>query len=206
MREDDNSIAKDYAIFVEDETLPMTPIEATAAKDRIRKDLVRSPGQMALIYFGLSVVGYIASLAVCAQNAFGLSAIAHAVSYHIHQLPDPWCPILCGSVFTGIPFVLSLMFLNRFQHRYLIFRMWWFFASVPVFATGLMMILPSKFQHARMSGPMADAVARGDVMSNGAWMALWAASAILLPYILEGIVYLVVRPRRYIAARSNRID
>jgi len=202
MRDDDDSLAQDYASFIEN-TAPLSmPIESAAVTHRIRKDLVRSPRQMALIYSGLSVVGYGASLAVCAQNAFGLSGLSHSVAFRLHQLPDPWCPILCGSVFTGIPFLLSLLFLNRFQHRFLLFRMWWFLVSIPLVATGLMMMLPSDFQHGGMNGTMADTALQAAHLSSSAWMGIWAASAILVPYALAGLVYLVVRPRRYVAARA----
>lgn len=207
-----HDIATDYAAFLEapsiDGSLPganastdssTTATQTTASqwKKKIHRDLVKSPQQMATFYLGISVVGYLSSLVICAQNTIGLSWFSHSVANGLHQIPDPWCPILCGSVFTGVPFVLSLFFLNRFQHRYLIFKMWWFFAAIPLAATGIMLLLPHGLQHARLDASLVPSVSRPEVLSDGAWMALWAASAILLPYLLEGVVYLFVRPKKF---------
>ena len=163
---------------------------------KIRSELVRSRVQLAFLYCGFSTVGYLASLFICAQNSLGLSGLSYAVAEHMHKVPDPWCPILCGAVFTGIPFLLSTLFLNRFQHRYLIRKMWWFFAAVPILGTAVMMLLPHKLQHARLSEHMDMLNNRSHSLTNVQWMIIWALSAILVPYLLESVVYLFLKPRK----------
>lgn len=162
----------------------------------IQKDLVPSARQLALWYSGFSVVGYFASLLVCAQNSFGLSGFAHKVAELLHNLPDPWCPMACGAVFTGVPFILSAIFLTRFQHRYLILKMWWFFASVPIFATIAMLLLPHNLQHHKLAMQMNELGLRPNALSDTAWLSVWAATAILFPYLLELILWRVVAPRK----------
>lgn len=147
-------------------------------KTIIRKDLVRSPKQLATVYLLFSSIGYFVSLFICAQNSIGLSALSHSVAMQIHGMPDPWCSIFCGSLFTGIPFAISALFLSRFQHRYLIFKMWWFFIAVPIAATLFMLVLPNNSHH------------------NATWLLYWALSAIFMPYILEFFVYLAVKPKQ----------
>ncbi len=147
-------------------------------KTIIRNDLVRSPKQLATVYLLFSCIGYFVSLFICAQNSVGFGALSHSVAMHIHGMPDPWCSIFCGSLFTGIPFAISALFLSRFQHRYLIFKMWWFFIAVPVVATLFMLVLPNSSHH------------------NANWLLHWAMSALFMPYILEFFVYLAVRPKR----------
>jgi hypothetical protein len=172
--------------------LPVTKI--------IRKDLVHSPLQIAARYSVFSVIGYLVSLAVCAQNTLGLSPVSLKVAEFLHTLPEPLCPILCGAVFTGVPFLLTCLFLNRFQQRYLLFKMWGFLASVPIIATVSMFFLPHQLQHTKLA---AAASIQGHVLSDASWMAFWAASAILVPYLLEGIIYLMVRPRRAKSSTSS---
>ena len=163
-------------------------------KAKVGRDLVKSPFQLGFIYTGLSLVGYAVSLIVCAQWSFGLSQFSHFASFHLHNLQGPVCPLLCGAVFTGIPFLLSCLFLNRFQQRYLITRMWWFLALVPIAATALMLVLPKNLQHSHASS----SVGSGLSDSSGAlWIGLWTLSAILTPYLLEALVYLIIKPKKY---------
>jgi hypothetical protein len=134
-----------------------------------------------MLYLSFSVIGYLASLFVCAQNSFGLSRFAHDFAQAIHHLPDPLCPMVCGAVFTGIPFVLAALFLSRFQHRYLIYRMWWFFAAIPIFGTIVMILLPKNFQHQRLALHINELSARQNSPSDMQWMTVWALSAIVFP-------------------------
>jgi hypothetical protein len=163
---------------------------------KIKNDLVPSAWHLAAWYSGFSVVGYLASLMICAQNSLGLSGFAHHVAQAIHSLPDPWCPMICGAVFTGVPFVLSTVLLNRFQHRYLIFKMWWFFAAIPIVGTISMILLPQSFQHQRLAKHMSELAARPHALSDAGWMTVWALTAIVFPYLLEIVVWKIVAPRK----------
>lgn len=210
MKKNDDELVNDYTFFAQgdDGQFPRSPDVDVLAKSRmvaassrlsrlIEKDLVRSPAQMMSLYLGLSLVGYALSLLICAQNTLGLSKFSHIISAGLHRLPDPWCPIVCGAVFTGIPFLLSCLFLTRFQHRYLIFRLWWFLAAIPLVTTGVMVFLPHGMQHAKLQQALQPVASRPDLLSDSAWISLWTASAILFPYLLELVVYLYVRPKRY---------
>lgn len=211
MNKHDNELLNDYEFFVqggegqnhlspdvEDQAKSPSASASSMSLNRlIEKDLVRTPAQMIFLYLGLSAVGYALSLLICAQNTLGLSKFSHIIAAGLHRLPDPWCPIVCGAVFTGIPFLLSCLFLTRFQHRYLIFKMWWFFAAVPLVTTGVMVFLPHGMQHAKLQPALQSVAARPDLLSDGAWISLWTASAILFPYLLELVVYFCVRPKRF---------
>jgi|GEM_PF-2720991 len=214
MKEKRSNLAEDFAFFEqhskESSLAPGTSGQVETSKipkglksewaHAITKDLVRSPLQMATVYLGLSVLGYGASLAVCAQNSLGLGSWSHRVAEVLHHLPDPWCPIVCGGVFAIIPFAISSLVLNRFQQRYLMTRMWLFFASVPLVAAGVMLLLPHSLQHARLHSTLSSSSVRPDLLSDGVWMALWVATAVLLPYLLQAIVYFAVMPKRRIVA------
>lgn len=163
-------------------------------KTKIGRDLVKSPVQLGLIYGMLSLVGYAVSLMMCAQWSVGLSNFAFQASFHLHGLPGPICPLVCGAVFTGVPFLLSCVLLNRFQQRYLITRLWWFLALVPIVATGLMLILPKNLQHTHISSLP---ISIWGSSAEAAWIGLWATAALLTPYFLEAIVYFWVKPKRY---------
>jgi hypothetical protein len=216
MKKEHSNLAEDFAFFESlstekppaSESVEESHALRTAAGPKtswakaITKDLVRSPLEMAALYTGLSIVGYVASLAVCAQNSFGLGSLSRRVADILHQLPDPWCPIVCGSVFALVPFVISSVVLNRFQQRYLMTRMWWFFASIPIAAAGLMLLLPHSLQHARMNAALSPSQVRPDLLSDGAWMAIWVATAVLLPYLLQAVVYVTLMPR----GRSVAVD
>ena len=150
-----------------------------------------SPSEIGLKYFGLSLVGYLISLTICARNSLGILQWSHAVAEVIHQLPAIPCAILCGSVFTSIPFILSLFLLNRFQQRYLLFKMWWFISAIPLLATFLLLILPVQLRHVGASRD-EDHLFSGDWK----WIAVWTAAAIVTPYVLELFVYLGVRKKK----------
>lgn len=182
-------------------SLPPTGAEVAGLdglRVRLRKDLVVSRASLAWRYLLLSIAGYALSLGVCAQNDFGLTGIGKRVAAALHTLPDPWCPLLCGSIFTGIPFFLCLASFNRFQHRFLLFKMWWFVGVVPLAMSGLMLLLPQQLQHARMTEHLLHAEGSGNshAWDSTAWILTWLAAAVFLPYVLEAIVYLVLRPRR----------
>jgi hypothetical protein len=186
--------AEDYKMFLSSgnsQTVKVTP-----DLSKITQDLVSSPWHIVAWYLGFSVIGYFVSLLICAQNSLGLSGFAHHVAKAIHQLPYPWCPLICGAVFTGVPFFFTAFFLSRFQHRYLIFKMWWFFAAVPIFGTVSMILLPQNFQHHKLAHSMNETASGAHVFSDISWMAVWAISAIIFPYIFELVVWQFVAPKK----------
>lgn len=162
-------------------------------KEMFSKELVGSPYKLMLTYGLLSVVGYLISLTICAQNSFGLTHLSHQVAGALHTVPGILCPILCGFVFTGIPFLFSAVFLNRFQQRYMLFKLWWFLASVPLVTTLVMLYLPARMRHNAVS----DSDPASMFLTDIGWISIWAAAAILTPYILEGLIYLRIRQKKY---------
>lgn len=160
-------------------------------KKNILKDLVKSPQQMVSFYLLISLLGYLVSLSICAQNGFGLFHFSHTILASLHGLPGLLCPIVCGMIFTGVPFVVSLFFLNRFQHRYLLFKLWWVVAIVPITATAVMAFLPHYLQH-----NLADMMSHELLLTRGTWLGVWAISAVATPYILEFLAYLALGRRR----------
>lgn len=166
---------------------------AQKIKETFSRELVGSPYKLMLSYGLLSIVGYFISLTICAQNTFGLTHLSHQVAGALHNIPGILCPILCGFVFTGIPFLFSAVFLNRFQQRYMLFKLWWFLACVPLVTTLVMLYLPARMRHNAVSSGDAAAMFLTDI----GWISIWAAASILTPYILEGLIYLRIRQRKY---------
>lgn len=148
----------------------------------IEKDLVVSRTRLCVIYFLGSVLGYMASLAICAQYGVGFSALSWKLAEYIHSIPDPWCPILCGFVFGISPTLVSVVYFSRFQHRFLIFRMGWLPASVPVLGTLTLVLL-------------------GDSRS-WEWRGIWFLSAMATPYLIEVGSALILRQRQWTKTSS----
>lgn len=139
----------------------------------IEKDLVWSRRKLALTYLGGSLLGYVLTLSICAQCSVGLSNVATRIASVIHELPDPWCPFICGAIFGIAPFLMTLIFFNRFQHRYLLHHMAWLIVAVPVLVSvGFAFVVN---QH------------------NLAWDIEWLITAIATPYICEALSSLVLR-------------
>lgn len=154
---------KEFADFLSSEAASN---DATAPK-RIVKDLVRSRLRLSLVYIVGGVLGYLLSLAICAQCSIGLSPISWKVGSLLHRIPDPWCPLLCGAVFGISPTLVTLFILSRFQHRFLIFQMGWLPALLPIAGAFVLIML-------------------GDSHS-WQWRAIWLAAAILTPYLVEAL-------------------
>jgi hypothetical protein len=190
-----NNPPEDYKLFLTSQEAPLNDFNSQSLI-KIKNDLVKSPWRLAGWYLGFSLLGYLVSLLVCAQNSLGLSGFAYDMAQAIHRLPDPWCPMICGAVFTAVPFVLTTAFLNRFQHRYLIFKMWWFFALIPCLGTLSMIWLPANFQHQRLTQHMHDLAQRNHGLSQTEWMVVWALSAIVFPYLCEWVVWGFVSPKK----------
>jgi hypothetical protein len=143
----------------------------------ILKDLVASKIRLICSYSLLSVLGYVASLMLCAQCSLGLTAFAWKTSALLHNIPDPYCPLVCGAVFGIFPFVFSSLGLTRFQHRFLLSKVIWLPLVLPIIANVLL----------SLSGP-----------SHGLqWHILWFLSAAGTPYIAEAIVVLFLRQKIY---------
>jgi hypothetical protein len=154
------------------------PLDAAApVPNRIEKDLVASRWKLSSTYIGGAALGYLISLMICAQCSIGLSPLAWKINSLIHTMPDPWCPLLCGFIFGFSPTLVSFLYLSRFQHRYLIFRMGWLPALVPLISSALMLL--SDDPHGWM------------------WRSIWLTAAILTPYMIELIAALVLKQARW---------
>ncbi len=154
------------------------PIEASApVPDLIEKDLVASRAKLSMTYVGGAALGYVISLMICAQCSVGLSPLAWKINSLIHTMPDPWCPILCGFIFGFSPTIVSLLYLSRFQHRFLIFRMGWLPALVPLIGSALLLL--------------------SDDPHGWGWRSIWLLSAILTPYIIEIVAAFVLKQSRW---------
>lgn len=167
------------------------PGELATFSKGIWADLVHSPFRLALLYVGFSVGGYLVTLAVCSQGGVGLGSLSHINSTAIMQtLPEPWCSILCGALFSGVPFALSLALLNRFQRRFLIFRMFWLPLALSLL--GCIVLL--------LSGQDVADLKAGDL--DIAWM----LSAIVTPYIGEAVLSIALRQKRISIPQRVRED
>jgi hypothetical protein len=143
----------------------------------ITNDLVTSRVKLSFVYIFGAVIGYIASLIICAQCGVGLSPFSWKIAQIIHNIPDPWCPILCGMVFGISPTIVSSMYMSRFQHRFLIFQIGWLPAIVPIVGTITLL-------------------ATGDSHS-WAWRSIWFGAAVLTPYLVELAFAVLLRQRQW---------
>lgn len=145
--------------------------------DTLEKDLVASRFKLSVTYIAGASLGYILSLVFCAQCSIGLSPLAWKMNSLLHAMPDPWCPILCGFVFGFSPTLVSFLYLSRFQHRFLIFRMGWLPALVPIVSSALLLL--------------------SDDPHDWVWRSIWLLAAVLTPYILELIAAVILRQARW---------
>ena len=140
---------------------------------RLEKDLVQSRTKLALTYVAGSVLGYLFSLAICAQCSVGLSPFAWQMASIIHEMPEPWCPFICGSIFGVAPFLVTLLFFNRFQHRYLLHKMTWLVIALPVLVSLSFMLFAN--------------------LHDFAWDMKWLITAVATPYLCEALASFVLR-------------
>lgn len=169
-------IAKDFDAFIN----AKTPIESSQLKSlsrRFESDLVTSPLRLATFYLIGAFFGYVGTLFICAQCSVGLSPLAWHTASLIHRIPDPWCPFVCGTVFGIAPFLVSLTCLTRFQHRYLLHRMWWLVILVPLAGSAGMMALESGH----------------DLI----WNLSWFFTAVTIPYIGECLMAIALRQSKW---------
>lgn len=172
----EKSLASDFELFAGTESTARTA-DLKSLTANMEKDLVTSPKKLAFSYIAGSVIGYFASLAICAQCSVGLTPFAWQMSSIIHEIPDPWCPFVCGTIFGVAPFIVTLIFFNRFQHRYLLYRMWWLMIAVPV-----------------IGGISMTAIGGSH---DTAWDLQWIFTAILTPYIGEGLTGWLLRQNKW---------
>lgn len=175
-------------------------LEESATVDRfeelrrvLSRDLVSSKRSFLAYYLLLCAVGYLVSLAVCSQNAFGFFRFSDALAMSMCVLPKPFCWVACGCIFSGVPFLLSLFLLNRFRHRYLLIHFWWLVALVPMITSGFIVVLPPLL---RDFGILKVATMPSMLLSNPQAIFIWLLSALATPYILESVVYVVLKMRR----------
>lgn len=171
-----------------------SPLIQNIAK-KYASQLVRSPFRLGLFYVGLSLVGYFVSLVICAQNAVGIFNFSFDLANKLCMIPMPWCWMVCGALFSGVPFLISLATLNRFQQRYLLFKMWWLVAAIPVAAAALMLAVPSAF----VSELAMPASMRLEDLSS---VLPWTLSAIATPYLLEACLYFFIRQKQWSAHQT----
>lgn len=152
------------------------PSTALRPPEAVLNELVRSKPRLILTYTLAGVLGYLSSLLVCAQCSIGFTALSWKTMHLLHQVPDPWCPLICGAIYGIFPFLASLLVLNRFQHRYLLFKMPWVPLLLPVLGSGALIL----------SGPVHDFQ----------WHLIWFAAALSTPYLAELTLGFALRQRR----------
>lgn len=187
-----SSVDEEYAEFLG--SSEGYPFHSGAVPDEIRRDLVPSCPRFVVQYMTLVASGYLISLSVCEQHNLGFFLLSRYVAEQISHLPWYLCAVVCGSLFTSIPFLISCGFLSRFQQRYLLFRLWWLVFSVPIVATAAIL-----FTHDRLSEPSASHGGMAALpwqMNSPAWTALWLGAAVLTPYLLEGILFALFLKRK----------
>lgn len=153
------------------------PASLAGVAKKIEKDLVASPLSIGLKYTGLLTFGFLVSLFICAQRGVGLSFLSFQVFDHLMDwIPPQFCGAICGALFSAVPFVLLLVVLNRFEQRYLLFRMWWLVASLPIVAAAGMLFYGNLIQNSELS--------------FWGWSSSWTLCAIVTPYIFEALLYI----------------
>ena len=158
----------------------VNPPELATISKKITSDLVQSRLRLALLYIFFSTIGYLVTLAICSQGKVGLSFFSHSNSSAIMQtFPDPWCSVLCGVLFSGIPFVLSVALLNRFQRRFLIFRMFWLPLVLSAIGCVAILCIGRDFTE----------------IDFGSLNYVWVLSAVITPYLGEAILSRLLRQR-----------
>lgn len=152
--------------------------ELDRTEKTISAELKRSSQRFFFAFIGLSFVGYFCSLSVCSQYSIALTNFSLSVASVLHQLPDPWCPIVCGIVFSILPVVSLFVFLDRFQRRRLIVQYWWLPVLTTLFSCLLMALLPQSMQH---SGMHVSHHGLRHLHGDFVWLMWWTLSAMSIP-------------------------
>lgn len=180
MNERLNTSETEFEEFLKlEKTAPIA--ELNALSKRISTELVASRLRLAVLYGVFSVVGYIVTLAVCSQGGVGLFGLSDRNSAVLMQtLPAPWCSVVCGAIFSGIPFMFSVLLMNRFQRRFLIFKMFWL--PLLMSAIGCLALLFAGHSF-------------GEVQLQNLDVA-WILSAIATPYVAESTLSAALAQKR----------
>lgn len=176
-----HDVDPDFQAFVAlgEGAAPAAPSDSVVR--RVTRDLVSSPARAAAAYVGVSAAGYVASLALCAQNDVGILPFSHAVAARMHVIPWPWCPLLCGALFSIVPALLGPFVFTRFQMRFLLTRFWWLIALLPLVASVVMVASGNSDVNAWFGGGGHEG------FSPNLWMVLWTAGALVTPWVVEGV-------------------
>lgn len=183
LNEVDQDISNSITVFsqLSDELPDVAQRSMMGVEQRISGELSRSRKRFFALYILLSVVGYIFSLSLCSQNSVALTKFSLDTAAILHQLPDPWCPMVCGWFFSLLPVISLFIFLDRFQVRRLLRELWWLPAATALVSCFLMAFLPSTFQHEGMHhSHQGIRNTRGDFV----WMMWWIVAAVSIPALV----------------------
>jgi hypothetical protein len=157
-------------------------VELQQTEKKISADLLRSNKFFFAAFFSLTILGYFCSLSVCSQYSVAFTTLSVNVASILHQLPDPWCPIVCGIVFSILPTAGLFLFLDRFQRRRLVIRFWWLPVLTTFASCVLMSQLPVSLQH---QGMHSSHHGLRHLHGDFEWLAWWMISAISIPVIFS---------------------
>jgi hypothetical protein len=156
-----------------------------ATRHQIAAELARSQRNFIWVFLLLSFLGFVGSLALCAQNSFGLTGFSNEFAMLLHTLPDPWCPIICGVVFAGPSVALYAVALDRFQWRRLTHTLWWLPICTTAVACVVMLVAPETLQHEGMRIDHGGGHALRDRSAQLGWMAFWFVGALVPPLLVR---------------------
>ncbi|MEY4065118.1 MAG: hypothetical protein RIR26_1326 [Pseudomonadota bacterium] len=154
--------------------------ELSLVGEGIKQQLEQSRRRFFLVYGIASVVGYFLSLSVCSQNSIALTSFSVDIASSLHQLPDPWCPLVCGWVFSLIPSACLLLSLDRFQRRRLVSQFWWLPPLTTIGFCVLMTLLPSYLQH---EGMHVHHVGMRTTHTDILWLMWWLLASVSIPAV-----------------------
>lgn len=191
---------KDYEYFLNPQNSPPLSSPKSNLKtnlkviQKIENELVGSPLKLKLAVFTFSVLGYLANLSICAQGELGITNLSHQIFNIVHSnLPTCSCALITGSSLTGIPFVLSFFFLNKFQQRYLLKFMSWYLILIPFLATALIFLWT---WHPIEPKPSMLVWGKFDVPNALTHAIVWTSSALFTPYFLISFFRIFTRQKK----------
>ncbi len=156
-------------------------------KNKISKKLVDSKIKLALLYLLFSLIGYFISLKFCPHWFIGMDQLLfNVLSFFKTSCNCSVYSIICGAVFTGVPFFLSLLFLNPFKRRFLLLKMSWLVILIPLIPIALPFLLTYYFNF------KSNMFMQNDIINPF----IWSLSAILTPYVLYLLSYILLRQKR----------
>jgi hypothetical protein len=152
----------------------------------LAQELERSQKRFVSVFSVLSLAGFLGSLALCAQNAFGLTGFSNHAAMLLHRLPDPWCALACGVVFAAPTTLLYALALDRFQWRRLTLSLWWLPLVTALVACLMMLAAPQNLQHDGMLYDHASGHAMRDRYDQLSWLVVWVLGS-LMPFGLVAL-------------------